>query len=47
MENLERFKQTTKKNIEEREHLMKLKERIKRMQLENVNKSIRETPQQH
>ena len=40
MENLERFKQTTKENIEERERLMKLKERIKRMELENVNKVL-------
>ena len=40
MENLERFMQTTKENIEERERLMKLKERIKRMELENVNEVL-------
>ena len=40
MENLERFKQTTKENIEERKRLIKLKERIKRKELENVNKVL-------
>ena len=40
VENLERLKQTKKENFEERECLMKLKERIRRMELENVNKVL-------
>ena len=40
MEDLVRFKKTTKETIKERERLMKLKERIKRTELENVNEVL-------